>query len=230
MRIDVLPDSFPFASRLRDVAEQAAERLGLEAWLDRVTVVVDDIAHDERVWVGPDAAAADEDGRGRAMRIWCHAGHFIRDRGAALAILPGDFPWEIRDPFAAAEGSDESLPPAFVPAKAERFVYHQFLMLRDLRDGTLAPAEVPAGMSWSFLECWAVVIDGRLRRDGLPGYPVADRRRRFYRTFARGGLVLPQHWQIFRELWDEEDWTQERLLAALASLPPTAAQGPGPNY
>ncbi len=65
-----------------------------------------------------------------------------------------------------------------------------------------------------------MTVDSRLRRRSLPGLTVAERRRRFYRAFSAGGLMLPQHWLIFRSLWEEEGWTQDRLIDVLSDLPP----------
>ena len=216
MKILVSPESCEFADRLAGIIGQAVERLGLSGLVEQIEFLLDDIEADERAWIAPatDAAAGE-----RKICVWCHPDHFCKDRGAALAFLPSDFPWELHDPFAADSAPAESQTDFFA-AKAERFVYHQLQLIRDFCDGTLDPAAIPSGLSQAFEEAWAVTVDSRLRRRSLPGLTVAERRRRFYRAFSAGGLMLPQHWLIFRSLWEEDGWTQDRLIDVLSDLPP----------
>ncbi len=210
MEVLIRADDFRFADELRALAVAAAARLGLDAVAKRLELVVDDVACDERVWFG---RVPGSDG---AVRIYCHPDQFLKDHGAAFVSLPEQLPWELPP----LDPDVEATEPAFAQAKAERFLYHQFLQLRDMAEGMVAPGEVPPDLAEAFQEVWAVTVDGRLRRHGLPGAPIAERRRRFFRVFSRGGLLLPQHWQIFRELWDGDEWDVRGLAAAARELPP----------
>jgi hypothetical protein len=215
MRVDWLPDDHPLAPALRPLAEAAAARLGLERHLASLTLWLDDLTADERIWVTTVAAAAAAPGGLPGMALWFHPDHFLRDHAPGVAQGKGLLDWELRSGL-VAELCD---PEAFSPRKAERILYHQFLMVRDLRDGTVSPAEVPSAVAEAFQEAWAVTLDGRLKRAILPGYSLAERRRRFVRVFSAGGVLLPQHWQIFHALWEWEAPEQDRLLEMLVRLP-----------
>ncbi len=201
MRIVVLPAGDPLAELVRPVAAAAAERLGLPALVPELTLCLDDIAADERVWIEA----------GPPLTIYLHPGQLLRDLPE-----PGDLPpavvWEWRRPGLAEPAPD------FSRAKAERFLHHQLLLLRDLQDGTLVPERVPTAAADAFQEGWAVTVDGRLRRERLPGFPVAERRRRFSRVFASGGVLLPEHWRVFHVLWEEAP-PQGEVLRLIGLLP-----------
>lgn len=215
MRVDWLPDDHPLAPALRPLAEAAAARLGLERHLASLTLWLDDLTADERIWVTTVAAAASDPGGLPGLALWFHPDHFLRDHAPGAASGGGLLAWELR----AGPVAESCDPAAFSPRKAERILYHQFLMVRDLRDGTVSPAEVPSSRAETFQEAWAVTLDGRLKRATLPGYSLAERRRRFFRVFSAGGVLLPQHWQIFHALWEWEAPEQTRLLEMLARLP-----------
>jgi len=215
MRVDWLPGDHPLAPVLRPLAETAAARLDLGRHLASLTLWLDDLAADERIWVAVVPGGPVVAGALPAMALWFHPDHFLRDHAAGAAEGRGLLPWELRD-APPAESCD---PADFSARKAERILYHQFLMLRDLRDGTVAPAAVPPAGAEAFQEAWAVTLDGRLKRAMLPGYSLAERRRRFFRVFSAGGILLPQHWQIFHALWEWEAPEQGRLLELLARLP-----------
>lgn len=213
MEILVRPANCEYGDRLAGLAGQAAGRLGLAGRIERLVFRLDDIAAHDRAWIGAEPA-------GGGVCVWCHPEHFCKDRWGGAAPLPSDFPWELTDSFDRRDEAEPDEPLVFSTAKAERFVYHHLQLILDLRDGIVDPSAIPEGMTAAFEEAWAVTIDGRLRRRSLPGMTVAERRRRFYRAFSAGGLVLPQHWLIFRSLWEEDGWTQQRLLDALSDLPP----------
>jgi hypothetical protein len=215
MRVDWLPGDHPLAPALRPLAETAAARLELGRYLASLTLWLDDLSADERIWVTAAPAAATPPGDLPGMALWFHADHFLRDHAPDGAEGRGLLAWELRA-GPVAEACD---PAAFSSRKAERILYHQFLMVRDLRDGTVSPARVPPTGAEAFQEAWAVTLDGRLKRALLPGYSLAERRRRFFRVFSAGGVLLPQHWQIFHALWEWEAPDQTRLLEMLARLP-----------
>lgn len=215
MRVDWLPGDHPLAPALRPLAETAAARLGLGRYLASLTLWLDDLTADERIWVTAVPAADPAPGGLSGLALWFHPDHFLRDRAAGVDDGRGLQAWELRAGTVAAACD----PADFSSRKAERILYHQFLMVRDLRDGTVAPAAVPAERAEAFQEAWAVTLDGRLKRAILPGYSLAERRRRFFRVFSAGGVLLPQHWQIFHALWEWEAPEQARLLEMLARLP-----------
>lgn len=215
MRVEWLPGDHPLAPALRPLAETAAARLDLGRHLASLTLWLDDLSADERIWVTAIPAGPAPAGGLPGMALWFHPDHFLRDRAADAVDGGGLRAWELR-----TGPVGESCDPAdFSARKAERILYHQFLMVRDLRDGTVSPAAVPAGRAEAFQEAWAVTLDGRLKRAILPGYSLAERRRRFFRVFSAGGVLLPQHWQIFHALWEWEAPEQDRLLEMLARLP-----------
>ena len=213
MRLQWLPDDHPLAPALGPLAETAAARLELARHCAGLTLWLDDLAADERIWVA--AAPPTPGAPGASRTLWFHPDHFLRDR-APLGDLPSPArAWELGAP-PAAEPCD---PDAFSVRKAERILYHQFLVVRDLCDGTVVAATIPPSFAEAFQAAWAVTIDGRLRRGLLPGYSPAERRRRFFRVFSAAGVLLPQHWEIFHTLWEWEAPEQGRLLEMLGRLP-----------
>jgi hypothetical protein len=96
---------------------------------------------------------------------------------------------------------------------------HQFLFARDLCDGSLVPELVPRDLAEAFQEAWSITVDGRLRRWRMPAASQAERRVGFSRLFSRHGVLLPDHWRIFHQLWDREDLTQQRVVELVRALP-----------
>jgi hypothetical protein len=213
------PPDHTLVEWLRPLALAAAERLELARHVAGLLLGLDDIVADERIWVTLAPAAVPvpaPDGRVRLdATLYFHPDHFLKDRAAVLGPVPGEAPWEMGSAAAPAGAPAD----AFSARKAERILYHQFLLLRDLCDGTVEPKLIPPGLAEAFQEAWSVTLDGRLRRAMLPGYSLAERRRRFFRVFSAGGVLLPQHWQIFHDLWEWDRLDQARLLGLLAQLP-----------
>ncbi len=200
-----MPEDWPHRERLSPLARAAAAQHELDDAFPHITLVVDDVAADERSWLSLR--------EGAGLTLYCHEALFLRDSAASLAMGPPSLPWELGE---RPDAPDEP-PAAFSVRKTERYLHHQFLAVRDLLTGVVRPGEVPAELAEAYQEAWAVTVDGRLRRGALPGHPVAERRRRFFRTFSATGLLLPQHWDIFHELWDcnhpSHGWLQERAAA-----------------
>ncbi len=222
MEIVWLPEDEPLAAQLRSLSAAAAERLQLARLLGGLTLCLDDIAADERIWLtaAPPARRSEEGERPR-LTLYFHPDQFLQDRAPMGPSSPSLRPWELARPPAAGGGA----PAVFSLRKAERILYHQFLLVRDLCDGTVDPRRVPRALAEAFQEAWAVTLDGRLRRQMLPGFSLAERRRRFFRVFSAGGVLLPQHWQIFHALWESEDVEQEGLLDLLKRLPAVRLTG-----
>jgi len=199
----VEPAGWEHADAVLDLAREAARCHGLTERLRELSLVLDDIAADERPWWRLAAPAA--------LELYGHPAHFLAERDAGLAAA---LPWDLRGP---AEPAD---PPPFAPLNGERFLHHHFLAVADVLAGTIVPNAVPPPLAEAFQEAWAVTIDGRLRRRFLPGFPVAERRRRFARLFGAAGVLLPLHWELFHELWDWDEPSQAGLVARAGRLPP----------
>jgi hypothetical protein len=93
------------------------------------------------------------------------------------------------------------------------------LTARDLTRGEVVGRNLPATLAEAFSEAWAVGVDGRLVRRGLPGFPLAERRASFARVFSPGGILLPDHWQVFQSLWDGAISNQKDVVGVLKWLP-----------
>jgi hypothetical protein len=211
----------PLAARLTPLAQVAASRLGLKKHLALLVLCLDDIAPDERIWLSFGMLADPSESPGktaprRSLTLYLHPSQLLKDRPAATALLPSAEIWEMR-----SQPREESLPrPEDVSRlKVERFLYHQLLSVCDLCDGTIQPGLIPAGQVDAFQELWSVTIDARLRQRMLPGFSLAERRRRFSRVFGAWGVLMPVHWQVFHELWEGQDVEQDQLLHLLRSLP-----------
>jgi len=205
--IVIIPAQWAHHDRLLPLVRYVAIHHELDTMLPEITLVIDDLAADERSWITL------RDGEG--LTLYCHEDLFLRDSAASLAMRPPSLPWELGE-------KRDALPESSVPfstRKTERYLHHQFLAVRDLLAGVVRPGDVPAGLAEAYQEAWAVTVDGRLRRGALPGHPVAERRRRFFRTFSATGMLLPQHWDIFHTLWDCNNPNHEQLSELAAALP-----------
>jgi hypothetical protein len=208
MQVRCLPEEMELAALVRGPAGEAARALSLPRYLLELSIWLDDIAPDERVWLDLRLRPG-----GGTATLYLHPSQLLLDRPLTPAVTA---PWDLRRP---AVGGDEQVSAGFSRPKADRVLHHQFLALRDLCEGSVRPGRLPAAAAEGFQELWAVTVDGRLRRLGLPGFSAAERRRRFSRTFASHGVLLPAHWRIFHELWEVARVEQERLLAWLRQLP-----------
>jgi len=188
-RIVILPDDWRYGERLLPLARAVALQHELYTWLTGITLVVDDVAADERSWLSM---------RGRStLTLYSHEDLFLRSSAASLTMGPASLPWELgerRDP-------ERETPAVFSVRKAERYLHHQFLAVKDILTDVVRPDEVPRRLSESYQD------------------PVAERRRRFFRTFSATGMLLPQHWDIFHTLWDCNKPTHELLLELAEALP-----------
>jgi hypothetical protein len=201
----VEPADWEHAAAVAALAGEAARGHGLADRLRELVLVLDDFAPDERPWLRLAAPGV--------LEIYGHPGHFLAGRGAGLSGAMPALPWDLREPSAP------TAPPPFAPASGERFLHHHFLAAADVLAGRVVPAWVPPALAEAFQEVWDVTIDGRLRRRFLPGLPVAERRRRFARLFGAAGVLLPQHWELFHELWEWDDPDQQGLIDRAGRLP-----------
>ncbi len=215
--IAMVPADDALAPMLIPLADHAAEHLDLARWLAAITLVADDLEDDERPWF--DLA---REGERRALTVYLHPDAVLKDHPRGIGPRAQRPAWELSAPPPAPA------PPAvdsFSPVKAQRVLHHLFLLVRDLCDGSLTPADVPSSLAEAFQEAWAVTVDGRLRRAGWPGLSEGERRIRFLRLFATGGVVTPAHWQVFHELWTGEAAVQAEVLRRVRRLPPLPRRG-----
>ncbi|MBU1072109.1 hypothetical protein KKG45_02585, partial [bacterium] len=157
-RIVILPTDWQYGERLIPLARAASAQHELWRWLTEIALIVDDVAADERSWLG----ICDR----TELNLYCHEDLFLRDSAASLTMRPASLPWELgerRDP-------DPVTPAAFSARKAERYLHHQFLAVKDILAGVVRPEEVPRKLAESYQEAWAVTVDGRLRRAAMPGH------------------------------------------------------------
>ena len=210
--IVIMPVDWPHRERLQPLVQAVALQHELEDHLPEITLVIDDVAADERSWL--------TFREGAGLTLYCHEDLFLRDSAASLAMRPPSLPWELGE----RHGEESEPPAAFSVRKTERYLHHQLLSVKDIIAGIVCPGDVPRGLAEAYQEAWAVTVDGRLRRGALPGHPVAERRRRFFRTFSATGMLLPQHWDIFHTLWDCNHPSHALLLEWATALPGLGAR------
>lgn len=206
------------AAMLLPRAEIAAANLGLTDLLSELRICVDDLPGDDDAWYAMDVVDGTEPAAppAKKLTLYCHIDSFGPPRPATDTVLPPRNVWERAEgPFHEAELETTD----FLAARADIFLHHHLLTARDLVGGDLVPFDLPAGLGESFTALWAVAVDGRLAREGLPGYPTAERRGRFSRLFASAGVLLPEHWQAFQSLWDGALRTQREVLDLARQLP-----------
>ncbi len=207
----VRPADHVLAAVLRPHADAAARHLELAAWFRAAALILDDLAADERPWLAMPRVPG-----GRALELYLHPDAVLKDRPGSTSLPAPAQAWTLH-PLQRREPATD--PADFSPTKAQRLLHHEFLWARDLCDGTLDPAAVPASLAEAFQEAWAATVDSRLRRAGLPGLGEGERRIRFLRLFATGGVVTPAHWQVFHDLWSGEAATAADALRLVRRLP-----------
>jgi hypothetical protein len=206
-----LPDRW--SGGLMPVAGRAADALGLAEDFSGLRICADDMPGPGDAWYrlepGPEADDLP------LLVLFCHGtcfGPAARPGGAVESPRPI---WEL----APAPGKAEKLQVKFNEERAAVFINHHLLMARDLVRGDIVGHSLPVALVEAFTEAWAVTVDGRLSREGLPGFPLAERRGRFARIFAPAGILLPDHWQVFQSLWDGALRGQKEVLDVVKRLP-----------
>ncbi len=204
MRIEVIPRSFPGAAELARRAVEAAIHVDLDASVGHIGLVLD-----APEFEGSGFWQREEDGHGVA--------------GPVLYGAPQDLlvPSPLGEPIRALDPSGLATleTTALDRLRVDRWLHRNFLQLDDLVRTRVRPAEITATDSEALQACWDVWTDGRLRQWQHPGLSQAERRRIFYRVFARRGVLTPRHWEIFHDLWEGRLTGQEGLQAALDGLP-----------
>ena len=212
MEIHLIPEDWPLADQLLPLAHSVVDRLELAELLHRLDLIPDALQADERSWLSLDRAAA-----GAGLSLWFHPDQVLRDRPGHGPARPENRDWEL----APAPRQEQVLDPGeFSLPNAQRFLYQQLLLIRDILGGRLHPEKVPPSLLEAFQEAWLVTVDGRLQREVLPHLSAAERRMRFLRLFSPAGVLTPSHWSIFNALWEGEVAEEGEVLAKVRLLPP----------
>jgi hypothetical protein len=218
LEICCLPPENPLASELIAAAANAAARLDLARYLNRIELCLDDLEPDRRIWLdlrpAPDRREAATGVH--ELTLYLHPQHVARDRPPTSELFGARPVWEPRTTLPEAPHFG---PADFQRAKAERFLLHHFLFVRDICDGSLDLTLVPSDLAEAFQEAWSTTVDGRLRRWRLAAASLAERRVSFSRLFSRHGVLLPDHWRIFHQLWEREDLDVVGVVELLRRLP-----------
>jgi hypothetical protein len=189
--------------------------LDLAAFLSGVSLLIEESPQDESAWF---TLKMDSPAENRLPWLEIHGGSwsFASSRGRQSSFWPEKQIWEGSEGAWRKESGDHL---TLDPERATLFLYHNLLLARDLVSGEIDGDRIPRGQSEAFQAAWEVVVDGRLSRQGLPGYPLAERRADFSRHFSSAGVLLPDHWQVFQSLWDGGLPTGRDVLAVLRQLP-----------
>lgn len=151
-----------------------------------------------------------------AGNMFCAETCFLKPGYSRGAGFPPLEVWDQLPAPRAASAFDAAL---FSENQTDVFLHHNLMLAEDLARHELVPSAVPAASVEAFTAAWAVVIDGRLSRLGLPGFSMSERRSRFSSLFSCAGVLLPGHWQIFQSLWDGGVVRWKDVLATIRFLP-----------
>lgn len=208
---DMPPDLWQLVDPILAAALTA---LVLDSEFSAVRISADDLPGDDECWYGLLPGPVGD--TRPVLVLSCHLDAFCRHRPLQTTVRPPQAVWE-----QAAAPRHETLPTAaeYSADRAAIFLHHHLQTVADLRRGGLKGVEVPPHLSEAFAAAWSVVVDGRLGRLHLPGYPIPERRGRFSRLFSPAGILLPEHWQIFQSLWDGALDGPSAVLAVVRLLP-----------
>lgn len=202
------------AAALTPLIVSAGQSLDLDRDVSGIRISADDLPGGGGVWYHlqpgprPDGLPV--------LVLYCGGECFGPRKRASDSVVP---PREIWEQFPVPGPGGEGVPAEFSAERSDIFLHHQLLTARDLARGEVVGRNIPAGLAEAFAEAWAVGVDGRLARMGLPGYPLAERRAGFARVFSPAGILLPDHWQVFQSLWDGAISDQKDVLGVLKWLP-----------
>ena len=200
---------------LQPYLESAAESLDLAADFFSFSVVADDFPDSPEPWLRLFQSSDPAETRLGAV-LFCAETCFSHFLPAASTVLISA---EIWDQAPAPSQHTRFDLKSFSEVKTQAFLHHELLLARDLARSEVVPSALANGQVEAFSAIWAVTVDGRLARLGLPGYTMTERRSQFSHLFSAVGVLLPDHWQIFQSLWDGglTDWKE--VLAVIRFLP-----------
>jgi len=202
------------AASLTPQAEAAGKALDLVHDVSGIQICGDDLPGQDSAWYRLQPGAALDDLP--VLVLFCHGTCFGRGEWRNDSINPPPAVWELSPPPAGEPGDAGTV---FSAERSSIFLYHHLLTARDLVRRAVVGRDLPVGLIEAFSEAWAVYVDGRLARWGLPGYPLAERRGRFAEVFSPAGILLPDHWQVFQSLWDGALPNQKDILDVVKRLP-----------
>jgi hypothetical protein len=212
LQCEGLPAELWLLVRPRLAAAMAA--LDLTADFAAVRLSGDDLPSDGDAWYVVQLLGGESGGQ--MLTISCHPAAYCRRPAQGAASQPPRAIWD----QSAIPASDSPAPAVeFSAERTDAFLHHHLLTVGDLWRGDVRGADIPPHLAEAFAAAWSVGVDGRLARRQLPGYRVADCRQRFSRLFAAGGILLPEHWQIFEALWDGGLAGQAAVTGAVRLLP-----------
>jgi len=192
----------------------ALKNLGLDKSFGSVRISADDLPSQGDAWYHLERPL--EAGALATLVVICHPHVFSTHQPLNTTANAEREIWE----SVTSRDSNESASQfVFSQTRAEAFVHHHLLIVQDILNGELVPEMVPKTLVEAFGSVWSVVVDGRLQRQHLPGYDVAERRGYFSRLFSTAGILLPGHWQLFQAFWDGSITEQEQVLEAIRQLP-----------
>lgn len=202
------------AESLAPLAVAAARALEMARDVSGIRICGDDMPGEGGAWYRlQPGSGADEL---PVLVLFCHPGCFGRQDLAGDSLNPKRPIWEI-SPAPEMEPGDTGI--ELSAPRSAIFLHHHLLTARDLLRGEVVGRNLPGVLTEAFTEAWAVGVDGRLSRQGLPGFPLAERRGRFARVFSPAGILLPDHWQVFESLWDGALSDQRDVLSVVKRLP-----------
>ena len=202
------------AAALIPLAESAGEALDLARDISSIRICGDYLPGEDGVWYRLEPGSGPNELP--VLVLFCHGGCFGRLGHRSDSVYPPRAVWEQSPPPVDESGGAEA---GFSVERSAIFLHHHLLTVRDLVRGDVAGRNLPPDKAEAFAEVWAVCVDGRLTRQGLPGYPLAERRGRFSQVFSPAGILLPDHWQVFQSLWDGALSNQNDVLEVVKRLP-----------
>lgn len=160
--------------QLHERVVAAALALDLERDLAAIHLLLDDLPGDGEAWYAIENDPADPRPR---LLIYGHRDSLTRRHPGQRVGFPTREVWE------QAPAPREEIPAAWDPQDLDRavaFVTHHLLTAADILRGEVRGGDLPFGLAEAFTAAWAVVVDGRLDRAGLPGW-----------VFGNGDPVFP---------------------------------------
>ncbi len=213
MKVICLPEDETMCTRLLPIAEHAADKLELDRYLQSIMLCIDDFGADERIWFSLQPVPPRDSGVWN-LSLYLSPEQIMREQPARPWFPPAV--WDQQDAPTTKGPTDDTV---FSERRAITFVNHQFLLIRDICDETLTPDDIPHGLVEAFQTTWALTVDCRLRAQGLLCIPMAVRRRMFTRQFSAAGVLLPEHWQIYHVLAEDDSLSQDDVMQLTRRLP-----------
>ncbi len=201
--------------QIRPCLESAVQSLDLAADFISFELVVEHFPGVQEPWLRLEKSHDPAEKLGKGL-LFCSEESFYRSGPATNTVFPK---MEVWDQAPAPRDLPAFDPAVFSESQANGFLHHELLLARDLVRGEIVPTAIPSDMVEAFSSAWAVGIDGRLSRLGLPGYTLGQRRSRFSRLFSCAGVLLPDHWQIFQSLWEGKVSHWQEVLKSIRLLP-----------